>query len=301
MPTIFITEKPSVAREYISVLGLPSTAKQNGFYEGFSPYLNKNVIVTWAVGHLISLKTPEGQDERWNVSWENIQLPMIPQKYKYQPIEKSRDQFVIVKSLYNRPDIDEIYYAGDSAREGVYIQALIRNAAFGANKPKFPEYVVWLDSFTDAEIKRGIAQAKPLNAYGNLINAGYARAITDWLIGMNFTVGFTVAANFGRTTLHIGRVQSPTLAMVVKRQKEIEGFTKTYYYGIKADIPNRDIFWRAMKGTKFFESDELYNENGFLKAETCNALIDTMNRDKRLYVGKIKIQKKKNKRMNQFI
>lgn len=290
MKTIFITEKPSVAQEYKNVLGVKPNGKHNGYIEGHSDYLGKDVIITWAVGHLISICSPEEHDEKWGAKWKDIPLPIIPSKFQYKPIPSVYDQFKVVKSIYTRNDIEAIYYAGDSGREGIYIQALIRNKIFGGRDPKFDEKVVWIDSFTDKEIKRGIREAKPYHDYDNMIQSGYARAISDWLIGMNFTIGFTVACK--GSTINTGRVMTPTLAMVVNRQNEIDNFVKTDYYGIAARLSDRDVNWKAVKESRFFEADELYNENGFLKSSDAENLINEFKQDMSLRIADVKQQKK---------
>ena len=209
MSTICITEKPSVAQEYRKVLKVSSKEKTDGYVEGFSSVMKTNVIITWAVGHLIGICSPEEQNEEWGGRWSKDKLPMIPQTFKYKPQEDTYKQFKIVKSLYTRKDIDCIYYAGDSGREGIYIQALIRNQIF-RTAPKFDEKVVWIDSFTEPAILDGIKNAKPYASYQPMIDSGYARAISDWLIGMNFTEGFTLTSG---TLVNVGRVMTPTLLL----------------------------------------------------------------------------------------
>lgn len=283
--TIFITEKPSVAQEYRKVLKVSSSKKTDGYIEGNSPVLGKEVIITWAVGHLVAICAPEKQNDAWSGGWKKENLPMIPEKFKYAPLSNTHSQYKIVKSLYTRSDIDCIYYAGDSGREGIYIQALIRNQIF-KTAPKIDERVVWIDSFTEEAILNGIRDAKPYSSYQPMIDSGYMRAISDWLIGMNFTEAFSLTSG---VTINVGRVMTPTLAMVVKRQEEIDHFTKTPYFGIKADSFAN---WRAAKGSRFFESDVLYNENGFLKREHAQALVDEFNSDKTLKVVDVKVQTK---------
>lgn len=285
MKTIFITEKPSVAQEYRKILKVQTAGKTDGYVEGYSSVLKKDVIITWAVGHLIGICTPEEQNEEWGGRWSLEHLPMIPKNFKYQPNEGTLKQFKIVESLYTRKDIEAIYYAGDSGREGIYIQALIRNQIF-KTPPKFEERVVWIDNTTEEAILKGIKTAKPYASYQPMIDSGYARAIADWLIGMNFTEGFTLTSG---KLINTGRVMTPTLAMIVNRQKEIDEFVKTIFYGIKAD---EKIFWKAVKGSRFFESDLLYNENGFLKKDDAEVLCSEMNEDKKLTVENVKVQEK---------
>ena len=244
MSTIIITEKPSVAQEYKKVLGVKPSEKTDGYVEGYSPVLKKDVIITWAVGHLIAISSPEVQNPDWGGRWSKEHLPMIPKQFKYEPQKSTYKQFKIVKSLYTRKDVERIYYAGDSGREGIYIQALIRNQIF-RTAPKIDERVVWIDSYTEESILNGIRDAKPYAEYQPMIDSGYARAISDWLIGMNFTEGFTLTSG---KLMNCGRVMTPTLAMIVNRQKDIDEFTKTYYYGIKAD---KFASWKAVKESRF--------------------------------------------------
>ena len=283
MSIVFITEKPSVAAEYRSVLKLKDSSKSKGYYEDYSPVMNSNVIITWAVGHLVSLCTPDKQNPDWAGNWSKSKLPMIPENYKYAPLAGTKDQYDVVKSLYTREDIDCIYYAGDSGREGIYIQALIRNQIF-KKPPKCDEKVVWISSFSETAILEGIKTAKPYSAYQNMVNSGYARAISDWLIGMNFTQGFTLTSN---KLINTGRVITPTLAMIVNRQNEIDNFKKTFFYGVQTD---NGITWKAVKGSKFFESDLLYNENGFLKKDDADKLTTECNQDKKLTVADVKVK-----------
>lgn len=283
--TIFITEKPSVAQEYRKVLKVSSDKKTDGFIEGHSPVLGKDVIITWAVGHLIAICSPEKQNEAWSGGWKKENLPMIPERFKYAPLANTFSQYKIVKSLYTRTDIDCIYYAGDSGREGIYIQALIRNQIF-KSPPRIDERVVWIDSFTEEAILNGIKAAKPYVDYQPMIDSGYMRAISDWLIGMNFTEAFSLTSG---VTINVGRVMTPTLAMVVKRQEEIDHFTKTPYFGIRTD---NFANWKATKGSRFFESDDLYNESGFLRKEHAKKLVDEFNLNKTLKVDDVKVQTK---------
>ena len=294
MSIIFITEKPSVAQEYKKVLKISQKSKTNGYVEGNSPVMNAHVIVTWAVGHLVSLCGPEKQDPKWAGPWNAANLRMIPDRYKYEPLPQTADQFGVVKSLFTRSDVSCIYYAGDSGREGVYIQALIRNQIFQTKKPAFEEKIVWISSFSEPAILEGIKNAKPYAAYQNLINSGYVRAISDWLIGMNFTRAFTLTA---RNLINTGRVITPTLAMVVDRQKEIDGFTKTEYYGIQADTGTAFgtvlPAWKAVSVSNFYNSPILYNENGFLHEADAKKLCDLFNQNKRLTVANVTVKEKK--------
>lgn len=289
MKTVIITEKPSVAREYAKILQLTDAKKTEGFFEGHSERLKKDVLITWAFGHLIQLCEPAKQDGRWE-KWDTKNLPMIPVEYRYEPIPDSAKQYSVIRDLYRRPDVEAIYYAGDSGREGIYIQALIRNQVFGkAGAPKqVDERVVWIDSFTEESILKGIREAKPYNAYLPMIESGYVRAIADWLIGMNVTQALTLACR-SRTVIRTGRVMTPTLAMVVRRQKEFDAFSVTPFYGVAA---GDGIYWKAVNPSRFENSGKLYNENGFLKREDAEALIADLMRDPRLRVMSVKITPK---------
>ncbi len=277
--TIFITEKPSVAQEYKKVLKISPKGKTNGYVEGHSSVLNKDVQITWAVGHLITLASVDEHLEGVLMSakelkenkrrWSKDNLPILPKKYLYKPSASTYDQFKVVKSLYTQKDIDAIYYAGDSGREGIYIQALIRNQIFKTS-PKFTEKVVWIDSFTEEEILRGIREAKPYSAYQNMIDSGYERAIHDYLIGMNFTEAITLSCG---TLLNTGRVMTPTLAMVVDRQKEIDEFKPTDYFGINAEGEGHIARWKSSNP----DDNRLYNENGFKDEKDALDLIKSLN------------------------
>lgn len=284
MSIIFITEKPSVAQEYKKVLKIRQDERTDGYVEGYSSVMKSNVIITWAIGHLIAISPPDVQNEKWAGRWSKEKLPMIPTNFKYEPQKNTYNQFKIVKSLYTRKDIKAIYYAGDSGREGIYIQALIRNQIF-KTAPKLEERVVWIDSFTEDAILKGIKEAKPYNEYQPIIDSGYARAMSDWLIGMNFTEAFTLTSG---KLINTGRVMTPTLAMIVNRQKEIDNFEKTYFYGIKTD----NSFWKSVEGSAYFDSNLLYNENGFLKEADANKLCNELNKDRKLEVENVKVQTK---------
>lgn len=295
---ILITEKPSVAQEYKKVLGISPKGKTDGYVEGYSDFLKSDVQITWAVGHLISLGSVDEQKEQKVLAkshkptpWSVKNLPIFPENWFYKVNYETKKQFDTVKKLYTQKDVDRIYYAGDSGREGIYIQALIRNQIFGGKNPKCDEKVVWIDSYTDTSIKNGIKDAKPYSAYANMIAAGYQRAITDWLIGMNGTPIYTLACKQG--LIVTGRVMSPTLAMVVDKQKEIDNFKPQNYFGFNAVVSETNVpKWKATKDSKYFESPLLFNENGFKKKEDADKLLNEFNGDKHLTVNDIKVEKK---------
>ena len=194
---IIIAEKPSVAKTYAKVLGV--SGRKDGYIE------NDEWIVTWCVGHLVTLSYPEVYDASLK-QWSMDTLPFLPDQYKYEVIKDVAAQFRVIKILYNRPDIDAIYYAGDSAREGIYIQALIRQEA--GHNPNAKEFVVWIDSQTESEILRGIREAKPISAYQNLIDSGYMRAIEDYALGINVSRAYALKY---RSLLSPRRARSSTM------------------------------------------------------------------------------------------
>ena len=216
---IIVTEKPSVARSYAKVLGV--TGKGDGYIE------NDEWIITWCYGHLVTLCYPESYSPELK-QWNMETLPFLPKEYLYQAISSSINQFRTIKRLYNRPDIDVIYYAGDSAREGIYIQMLVRQEA--GHSPKAKELVVWIDSQTDDEIRRGIREAKSLSAYENLTKSGYARAIEDYALGINLSRALTLQYRkiyYSDNSIDVGRVMTCVLGMVVRREREIRNFKAT--------------------------------------------------------------------------
>lgn len=262
---IIVTEKPSVAKAFAKVLGV--YGNNNGYIE------NDEWIITWCVGHLITLAYPEMYDEKFK-EWKEEDLPFLPQQYKYGVIGEVKEQFNIIKSLYNRSDITEIYYAGDPAREGIYIQALVRNAA--GHNPSAIEKVVWIDSQTEAEIRKGIRDAKPYDSYQNLINAGYERAIEDFATGINLSRMLSIkygnqanryAATKRYRPVAVGRVMTCVLGMIVNREREIENFVVTPFYKIENTINEIEAEWKTVEGSRMFGSPKLYNESGF-KEET---------------------------------
>lgn len=295
---IIITEKPSVAQEYKKVLNIKPSEKTDGYVEGYSDFMKSDVQITWAVGHLISLGSVAEQIEQKVLSldmqkkqykWQLSALPILPEKYLYKVNDATAKQFNVIKKLYLQKDIDCIYYAGDSGREGIYIQALIRNQIF-KTKPKCDEKVVWIDSFTEESIKNGLKNAKPYNTYQDMIDAGYERAIRDWLIGMNFTEALTLTNG---TLVNVGRVMTPTLAMIVTRQEEIDNFIPTDYYGINAETDNIIPKWKAVKGSKYYESPVLFSDIGFKDKKDAQTLIKELEKDKHLTVEKVTKTEKK--------
>lgn len=297
--TIIITEKPSVAQEYRQTLQIDPNGKGDGYVEGFSPVLQKNIVITWCVGHLCTLSTPDTYDEKMK-KWSLDTLPFLPEQYRYEVIPNMRKQFGIVKRLYHDSDLDAIYYAGDAGREGIYIQALVRQMA--GHKSGIQEKVVWIDSYTQPEILRGIREAKDFSTYEKKISAAYMRAIEDYSIGMNFTRALTKVygpeyvsqSGQEKSVISVGRVMTCVLGMVVEREREIRDFKETFFYKIEADtgfITN----WKADEKSALYQNPFLYNEYGFKEREKAQALVDILNADKKLTVENCKVSEEKKK------
>lgn len=283
---IVICEKPSVMREYSKVLGVSN--KQEGYFE------NDEYIITSTVGHLITMSYPQEYDEKY-AKWNLETLPFLPDDYKYEVIKDVAKQFKIVKSLYNRKDIDEIILAGDSGREGIYIQELVRRAV--NHKSSIPVTVVWIDSFTEAEIKRGIRERKPLSEYQNLIDAAYARAIEDYAVGINFTRALSCKFGYKKGDkyhhVQVGRVMTCVLGMIVRRENEIKNFKETKFYKIDAQCPGFRAGWKAIEKTRFFNSPLVHDNVGFLNENDAKDFLNHVNLDKHLTVEDVSIKKEK--------
>lgn len=280
--SLIITEKPSVAREFAKVLGV--TGKHDGYIE------NDDWVITWCVGHLVTLSFPEKYNEEL-AHWELETLPFLPKEYKYEVIRSAADQYKVVKQQLNRSDVDTIYNAGDAGREGEYIQRLVYSMAGVEGKKKILR--VWIDSQTDAEIKRGIREARPEADYDNLSAAAYERAIADYAVGINlsralsckFGYSFNQRAKAGKyLPMAVGRVMTCTLGMIVDREREIRNFVPTQYFKIDADHGSFTSHWKPVKGTTYYESDLLYNENGFKDKKDADALLSKLQGDPSLTV-----------------
>ena len=273
MKHVIIAEKPSVANEYAKVLG--AHIKCQGYYE------NDQWLVTWAVGHLVGLSYPEKYDASLK-EWKVETLPFLPETFKYELLPATYKQFQVVKTLYNRNDIDVIYYAGDAGREGLYIQMLIRMLA--GHKSGIAEKVVWIDSQTEDEILRGITEAKPLSEYHHMADAGYMRAIADYLLGINFSrllsIYYAAMLNSGsgqkkKIPISVGRVMTCVLGMIVKREREINAFKVKNFYRIKGNIDAQgeciECEWRVISDSAVYNSPKLYSEFGFnLETDAAN-------------------------------
>lgn len=275
---VFIAEKPSVAAEFAKALKL-NTTRKDGYME------SDKAIVTWCVGHLVTMSYPDAYDEKYS-KWNLKDLPFIPDNdWKYEVIPSVKKQFGIVKEILNRDDVDTIYVCTDSGREGEYIYRLVAQEAGVKNKA---QKRVWIDSQTEDEILRGIKEAKDLSEYDNLSDAAYLRAKEDYLMGINFSRLLTLKygnsiKNYlksGWKSINVGRVMTCVLGMICNREREIRNFVKTPFYRVIAqtDIGGRkiDTEWKAVKGSKFFGSPLLYKENGFKEKTTAQALINAL-------------------------
>lgn len=291
---LFIAEKPSVAREFAKALKV-SGANKDGYIE------SEDTIVTWCVGHLITMSYPDAYDERFK-RWSLDTLPFIPNEYKYEVIDNVSKQFRIVSGLLTRSDVTTIYVCTDSGREGEYIYRLVEMQAHVTGKTRKR---VWIDSQTEEEILRGVREAKDLSEYDNLCAAAYLRAKEDYLMGINFSRVLTLKyggpiKNYlkaDRASVSVGRVMTCVLGMVVKREREIRAFVKTPFYRVIGSFLLSDKSfegeWRAGKGSIFENSPALYKENGFLKEEDARALIAHV-KGKQAVVEKLE-RKKENK------
>ena len=273
--SLYIAEKPSVAQEFAKALKI-NTKRYDGYLE------SEEAVVTWCVGHLVTMSYPEVYDsalKRWSLET----LPFLPQEWKYEVIPSVSKQFQIVKGLLNRADVETIYVCTDSGREGEYIYRLVEQMAEVKGKIRKR---VWIDSQTEEEILRGIQTAKDLSEYDNLSESAYLRAKEDYLMGINFSRVLTLKygdniSNYLRSTkrgaISVGRVMTCVLGMVVRREREIRAFVKTPFYRVLAEVSIEsgkfDAEWRAIEGSKYFQSPYLYKENGFKEREKAEGLI----------------------------
>lgn len=290
---LFIAEKPSVAKAFAKALGIAGV-KSDGYIE------SKEAIVTWCVGHLVTMSYPEKYDEKYR-RWSLDTLPFIPETFRYEVIDSVKKQYDIVSGLLNREDVDCIYICTDSGREGEYIYRLVDEMAKVASTKQRRR--VWIDSQTEEEILRGIENAKDWKEYDHLAASAYLRAKEDYLMGINFSrlltlrYGNTLASLMkkDRIVLSVGRVMTCVVGMVVKREREIRDFVKTSFYRVLADFSRDGVVitgeWRAVEGSKYFQSPKLYRENGFKKEEDAKVLIDELRDCKEGVV--LKTEKKK--------
>ena len=294
MKKLLITEKPSVAMEFAKALKV-NTPRKNGYIE------DENWIITWCVGHLVTMSYPEKYDESLKF-WRLNTLPFLPEEYKYEIIPAVEKQFNIVKGLLQREDIEEIYNAGDSGREGEYIQRLVFMMAKPNPNAKIKR--VWIDSQTEEEILRGIKEAKDAKEYNSLSDSAFLRAKEDYLIGINFSRMLSII--YGRriakeieeekVSISVGRVMTCVLGMVVIREREIRNFVKTKYYKILGEFKGEsDTFnaeWKVNEKSQKFENPELYNETGFKELNKAEEFIKAL-KEKEAVVAEYKKSKQK--------
>ena len=272
---LLITEKPSVAMEFAKALKI-TTNRKNGYLE------SNEWIITWCVGHLVTMSYPDKYDEKLKF-WRLDTLPFIPKEWKYEIIPNVQNQFNIIEQLMHREDIEEIYNAGDSGREGEYIQRLVFMMAKPNSKIKIKR--VWIDSQTEEEILRGIKEAKDESEYDSLSDSAYLRAKEDYLIGINFSRLLSII--FGRrlakdineekASISVGRVMTCVLGMVVAREREVRNFVKTKYYKIVGEFGEENLSfkadWKVTEKSELWESTKLYNETGFKKENDAKKFI----------------------------
>ena len=293
---LIITEKPSVAMEFAKALKI-NTNRKNGYLE------SEEWIITWCVGHLVTMSYPEVYDEKLKF-WRLDTLPFIPKEWKYEIIPAVQNQFNIVKQLLQREDVEEIYNAGDSGREGEYIQRLVFMMAKPNPKAKMKR--VWIDSQTEEEILRGIREAKDLSEYDSLSDSAYLRAKEDYLIGINFSRLLSIIfrkkiqsqTNEEKVSISVGRVMTCVLGMVVSREREIRNFVKTKYYKIIGEFGNEqgkfEAEWKVNEKSMMFNSPLLYNESGFKKEEEAKKFIQTLINKKAIITELKKAKQKEN-------
>lgn len=272
---LYIAEKPSVAREFARALQV-GAGSRDGYIE------SADAVITWCVGHLITMSYPEVYDEKYK-RWTLETIPFIPSEFKYEVIESVKKQFQIVSGLLNREDVETIYVCTDSGREGEYIYRLVEQQAHVEGKKRKR---VWIDSQTEEEILRGIREAKDLSEYDNLGAAAYLRAKEDYLMGINFSRVLTLKygncvksyLKADRAVISVGRVMTCVLGMVVNREREIREFVKTPFYRVAADLKlnekSLECEWKAVENTKYYGSPLLYKENGFKEKKDAQSLIN---------------------------
>ena len=294
---LYIAEKPSVAQEFAKALKL-KTKRMDGFLEA------DEAVITWCYGHLVTMSYPEAYDaslKRWSLST----LPFLPDEFKYEIIPSSGKQFGIVKGLLNRADVDTIYVCTDSGREGEYIYRLVEQMSGVTGKTRKR---VWIDSQTEEEILRGIRTAKDLSEYDNLSASAYLRAKEDYLMGINFSRLLTLKygniisgyLKTNRTVLAVGRVMTCVQGMVVRREREIRDFVKTPFYRVLGEFIWKDKSFegefRAIEGSKYFNSPLLYKENGFREKKTAKEFIESLKKEEPCQGIVEKVERKKEKK-----
>ena len=292
--SLYIAEKPSVAQEFAKALK-KNWRRGDGYQEA------DDAIVTWCVGHLVTMSYPEAYDpalKRWSLQT----LPFLPKEFKYQVIDSVSKQFQIVSSLLNRPDVDTIYICTDSGREGEYIYRLVDQMAGVKGKTRKR---VWIDSQTEEEVLRGIREAKDWSEYDNLSASAYLRAKEDYLMGINFSRLLTLkygntVANYlkkDRTVVSVGRVMTCVLGMVVRREREIRNFVKTPFYRVIGTFEHQEMTfdgeWKSVPGSRYFETPFLYKENGFKEKKTAEQLIAELSAEPPVTAVTASVERKK--------
>lgn len=292
--SLYIAEKPSVAQEFAKALKINGQRK-DGYLE------SEDSVVTWCVGHLVTMSYPEKYDIKYK-RWSLDTLPFLPREFKYEVIPGVQKQFNIVKGLLNRPDVETIYVCTDSGREGEYIYRLVAQMAGVKDKD---QRRVWIDSQTEEEILRGIREAKELSAYDNLADSAYLRAKEDYLMGINFSRVLTLRygnsvsnyLNSKYQAISVGRVMTCVLGMVVRREREIRSFVKTPFYRVLSSVAlegeHFDGEWRAVEGSRYFQSPYLYKENGFKEKKHAEELIRMLESEQPLSCRVEKVERKK--------
>ena len=295
--SLYIAEKPSVAQEFAKALKL-SGRRNDGYIE------SEDAIVTWCVGHLVTMSYPEAYDEKYK-RWSLATLPFLPKEFKYEVIPGVEKQFKIVSRLLNRKDVETIYVCTDSGREGEYIYRLVEQMAGVKGKKRKR---VWIDSQTEEEILRGIREAKDLSEYDNLSSSAYLRAKEDYLMGINFSRLLTLKygdsiSNYLKSkysVISVGRVMTCVLGMVVRREREIREFVETPFYRVvnivDAGGQTFEGEWKAVKGSRYFQSFDLYKENGFKEREKAEELVSYLKEKTPLQCEVLSIEKKKEKK-----
>ena len=302
---LFIAEKPSVAQEFMKALGKTAN-RRDGYAE------SDDAVFTWCVGHLVTMSYPEVYDpalKRWSMDT----IPFVPHEWKYEIIPAVAKQFRIVESLMHREDIDTIYVCTDSGREGEYIYRLVEQMAGVTGKTRKR---VWIDSQTEEEIKRGVMEARDLSEYDCLSDAAYLRAKEDYLMGINFSrvltlkYGNAISSYFRdnrRSVIAVGRVMTCVLGMIVRREREIRDFVKTPFYRVVADVAMNqndtpegghfDAEWKAVEGSRYYETPALYKENGFKEEKTAKELIEILEENPPVAMVVQAVEQKKENKM----
>lgn len=292
--SLYIAEKPSVAREFAKALKYDMKNK-DGYME------SQEAVVTWCVGHLVTMSYPEVYDEKYR-RWSLDTIPFIPEEFKYEVIDSVKKQFGIVSGLLNREDVETIYVCTDSGREGEYIYRLVEQQAGVEGKVRKR---VWIDSQTEEEILRGIREAKDLSAYDNLSDAAYLRAKEDYLMGINFSRALTLKYSYpiknylqtDKAVVSVGRVMTCVLGMVVNREREIREFVKIPFYRILLQVAIEGhectFEWKATEESKYYQSPKIYKDNGFLEEKEADAFISFLQEEPKEEPVIRKIEKKK--------